>query len=232
MPDNARGEPRRHSVDRHGAWSMAHLQYCSMLADAARYIVFKPDSILCELGPGLGRNVEIIARLFADATVLLFDIPPQLYVANQYLTAVFGPRVVPYRRAVSIVPDPAGELPESVKGKIIILPSWRMPAWASTRIDVFWNSASFHEMEPDVVRNYLKLVVEMRARWIYINAMPGGNYWGEWKPGSGGTKERVLDAYYVEALAGSYVLAHTYDTDYFLSRRDHRSYVFERVGSR
>lgn len=211
-------------------WSATHLQYCSMFADAARLIGIQENSIICELGPGMGRNVEVMAHLLDRATFLLFDIPPQLYVANQYLTAVFGSRVVPYRDAMSIVPD-GRDLPEEVAGKIVILPTWRMPTWSSTKIDLFWNSASFHEMEPDVVRNYLKLVRGMEAKWIYINAMPGGNYWGEWKPGRGGTKEPVLEKCYREALADSYILVQTYDTDYFLMPRDHKSYIYRSVGS-
>jgi hypothetical protein len=34
-------------------------------------------------------------------------------------------------------------------------------------IDVFWNAASFGEMEPEVVENYLSYVVG-NAKWIYL----------------------------------------------------------------
>ena len=208
-------------------WSVMHLQYCSMLVDALGHIPLHEDAVVCELGAGLGRNIEALAHLFPRATLLLFDIPPQLYVANQYLISVFGERAVGYAEAVSIVPGCA--LPDSVRGKIVILPSWRLPDWPRVRIDLFWNSASFQEMEPDVVLNYLELVRRMSPRWVYINAQPAGNYWGEWKPGRGGTKAPVYDRYYYEALGTAYELQTSYPTDYFLRAQDHTSYIFNRV---
>lgn len=208
-------------------WTATHLVYCSLFADAARYMTFKPNSVVCELGTGMGRNIEVLASLFEDATFLVFDIPPQLYVANQYLGKVFGDRVVGYRDANSL--DPTNEdCVNSVKGKIIIQPSWRMPIWTSTKIDVFWNSASFQEMEPKVVCNYLTLVKKMRPEYIYINAMPSGNYHpGEARKGGLGTIEPVLENYYFEFLKDSYVLHATYITDHMDSLTDHRSNIFK-----
>ena len=55
-----------------------------------------------------------------------------------------------------------------------------------------------------MVRNYLRLVKRMAPRWISIMAMPGGNYWGEWKPGKGGTKEPVVSSIYFDGLAPEY----------------------------
>ena len=206
-----------------GFWSREHLQYCSMFADAARHISFNERSVICELGPGMGRNIEVMAHLLPDATFLVFDIAPQLYISNAYLRAVFGSRVIPYRNAVSLMPGS-----EQAKGKIILLPTWKMPEWSSFKIDVFWNSASFQEMEPDVVLNYLRLVNQMRPDWIYINALPEGNYWGEWKQGRGGTKAPVGEKYYFESLKDVYDLAHSYGTDLFLQKPDHQSYIFRR----
>ena len=209
-------------------YTTMHLQYCSMFADAARYIELRPEMVFCELGSGLGRGIEVAVHLFKKATFFIYDIPPQLYVANQYLTAVFGDRVIGYRDAVKLQPKSDGTIAEAIKGKIIIQPTWRMPDWANTKIDVFWNSASFQEMEPDIVKNYLSLVTSMSAGWIYINALPEGNYWGEWKPCRGGTKERVLEKHYADALKEFYRLEHSYGTDYFLRIRDYRSYIFKR----
>ena len=187
-PANRMGNPEVEEIDGQ-LWSLAHLQYCSMLADAATTITFSDSMIVCELGIGLGRNIEVTARLFPKATLLIFDIPPQLYVSNQYLSAVFGSRVIGYRDAVALEPA-SGRLPAGTEGKIIVLPTWKMPAWSKTPVDVFWNSASFQEMEPDVVLNYLGLVKSMAAKWVYINARPKGNPSnyadGEWRPGRGG----------------------------------------------
>lgn len=210
-----------------GFWSFTHLGYCSQVADAANYIRFNDKMIICELGTGMGRNMEILANLFPQATLLLFDIPPQLYVANQYLTAVFGERVLSYKEAVGLKPKNNKEFSELIRGKMIILPSWALPAWSVLKIDLFWNSASFQEMEPEVVRNYLELVKKMTPQYIYINALIEGNYWGTWKPGRGGTKVPIWGKYYGEFLKDKYQLMAEYDTDLFLRINDHRSYIFE-----
>lgn len=206
-------------------WSLAHLQICSMFIDAFQDIGFKTDMVFCEIGPGLGRNAEVLGKLYENATLLLFDIPPQLYVANQYLSSVFGERVIGYDQAVRI--DAAHSNARSVKGKIIILPSWKIPAWADTEIEIFWNSASFQEMEPNVVRNYLSLVSAMGPRFIYLNELPGGNYWGEWQQGSGGIRQPIREEDYTVPLLGRYVLRKQYFTDYFFDPYSHTSYIFQ-----
>lgn len=224
-PTSYYGSPEDMTVIEGEPWSMAHLQSCAIFADAAQYIQFRPGSVVCELGTGMGRNVEVIAKLFQDSTFLMFDIPPQLYVAHQYLHKVFGTRVIGYREAKALQPDQPGTM-DSIRGRIVILPTCRMPAWSGVKIDVFWNSASFQEMEPEVVTNYLKLVTGMRPESIYINALPGGNYWGALQPGRGGTRAPVTEACYVQALNSHYVMQHSYDTDYFFMPRRYRSYIF------
>jgi putative sugar O-methyltransferase len=209
------------------SWSMNHLQSCLMFIDTVKHIRFETDMVFCELGPGLGRNVEILARLYEKATFLLFDIPPQLYVSNQYLFAVFGDRVVRYQDAVMMLIGSERET-DRFKGKIVILPTWLMPVWTDVKVDVFWNSASFQEMEPNVVQNYLELVKKMNPEFIYINALPQGNYWGEWKEGMGGTKAPVLDAYYLNSLQEQYRIVATYYTDYLLREKRYLSRIFQR----
>jgi putative sugar O-methyltransferase len=207
-------------------WSLAHLQYCSMFIDALNYITFKPNMLFCELGSGLGRNIEVLAKLYEKATFLIFDIPPQLYVANQYLLSVFGKRVISYSDAIRISPFKGEDL-KSTQGKIVILPTWFMTNWANVKINIFWNSASFQEMEPNVVQNYLEIVKKMHPDFIYINAMPEGNYWGEWRPGHGGTKSPVLEKYYLTSLENNYFLKKRYFTDVFLRANKYVSYIFK-----
>jgi putative sugar O-methyltransferase len=207
-------------------WSTQHLIYCSMFADAYRYIPFKNESVYCELGSGLGRSIEILGNLYPDMTILTFDIPPQLYLCNQYLKKIFKERVIPYEKSIYLSKN---KLDDEIKGKIIILPSWKVPERSELKINIFWNSASFQEMEPMVVNNYLNFVKKMDPDWIYINAMPGGNYWGEWKKGRGGTKEPVTEEIYIDNLKCKYKLSFNYFTDYFLRKREYKSYIFEHI---
>ena len=58
-------------------------------------------------------------------------------------------------------------IPEVEKGKIFIFGNWKFPILEQLEIDLFWNSASFQEMEPDVVSNYLKYV-NTQAKAVYL----------------------------------------------------------------
>ena len=205
-------------------WSWIQLNCASLLGDALSHIDLNGINTVVELGGGLGRNVLMLAKLRPDATILCFDIMPQVYVANQYLKAVMPDRVVSIATGMDLkLAD--GDM-SSIKGKIVVLPAWKMPECQNVAIDLFWNAASFQEMEPDVVRNYLMLVKRMAPRWISIMAMPGGNYWGEWKPGRGGTKEPVVSSIYFDALAPEYACTSDEPADMFLRALDHRLWIF------
>jgi hypothetical protein len=140
---------------------------------------------------------------------------------------VLPDRVVPIEQGIHL--KLAGDDISSIKGKIVILPAWKMPEYRNVGIDLFWNAASFQEMEPDVVRNYLALVRGMAPRWISIMAMPGGNYWGEWQPGRGGTKQPVMSSIYFDALAPDYVCVADEPADMFLRPFDHRLWIFSKA---
>jgi len=225
-PTTDHGNPEDLVIIDDEKWSLAHLQICSMLVDTFDNIEFKDGMIFCEIGPGLGRNIEILARLYRHATFVIFDIPPQLYVANQYLCSVFGDRVISYENAVKVDPR---NVEDPIKGKIVMLPSWKMPEWSAVKLDIFWNSASFQEMEPNVVENYLSLVREMDPGYVYINSLPGGNYWGEWQEGMGGTKAPISEDSFFNPLANKYRLKKKYFTDYFFEAYSHISYIFEKI---
>jgi putative sugar O-methyltransferase len=228
-PTSLYGNPEDVAEIDSGYWSFSHLNYCSIIADVAAHINFEKKKFICELGAGAGKNIEILAKLLPDATLLLVDIPPQLYVSNQYLTAVFKERVLAFRKAISLKVEGDNNFYDLIKGKIIILPTWLLPQWRNVKIDLFWNCASFMEMEPHVVKNYLEIVKDMKPEHIYISAELEGNYWGEWKPGRGGTKKPVFSNYYNEYLSDKYRLTKQYDTEYLLRINDQKSYIFERI---
>ena len=204
-------------------WSMYHLQHCSMVADAAKFIPFSDKMIFCELGQGLGRTAQVLAQLYKGATFILFDISPQLYVCNQYLKTVFKSRVIDYEKAIKLDPKKTSTQ-KLIKGKIVILPTWKMPEWKNIKTSIFWNSASFQEMEPNVVVNYLNLVKKMKPDWIYINALPNGNT----ILGPRSTKEPIYDRYYIDTLKENYNFNSKFETDYFLTYAPYFSYIFKR----
>ena len=65
--------------------------YCSRFVDFS-----KIDNVI-ELGPGAGRQVEIIKKFHPDLNFYLVDLGPTLYLCYQYLGSIFGDEVVSYR---------------------------------------------------------------------------------------------------------------------------------------
>lgn len=146
-----------------GRWySRQMIQYYLQYVYASRFVDFNKLPVIAELGSGMGRQTEIFFKLHPESAYLLFDIPPQLYVAEQYLKSVFPGKVVSYDETRNWT-----DLTNIKPGHIHIFGNSKMPLLATGQIDLFWNSASFHEMEPDVVQNYLKYV-DTSAKWAYL----------------------------------------------------------------
>ena len=136
-----------------------YLRYCF----AQEYIKLKGDEIIIELGSGSGYQTEILKKLYPNSTILCFDLPAQLYLCEQYLTGVFGKdAVVSSEKNLSI-----SNLSQIEKGKIHFFGNWQMPLVQDFKFDVFWNAASFGEMEPHIVANYLSYVTG-EADYIYL----------------------------------------------------------------
>ena len=205
-------------------WSRHHLEMASIFIEALEKSEFPKDGTLVEIGPGIGRNTEFFATAYPDATIILFDIVPQIYVLNQYLKKRFPERFISYEQTRSV------ELKKisSYKGKILLFPTWDIPNFKKLKIDYFWNSASFQEMEPFIVKNYLEIIKSMSPDYIYLNQLPTGNYWGENPSENGGTKEPVTESLYQKGLESNYVRIHTYATNYLLRKPDYYSYIFRK----
>jgi len=155
------------------------LLYYMRYGYVGRFLDWGAVKVIAELGPGAGTQTEIIAQLHPDISVLLFDIPPQLYVCESYLSAVFGDRVVSYRENREINqgfrPDP---------GKIYIFGNWQWEILRQTQLDLFWSAACLCATEPEVAENYLSVVNDSPASMAYMmenfqglfNASAPGNY--------------------------------------------------------
>lgn len=136
-----------------------YLRYCF----AQQFINLKGDEIIVELGSGSGYQSEILKKIYPNLTILCFDLPAQLYLCEQYLTGVFG------KQQVVSSADNLGleSLANIEKGKIHFFGNWQMPLLKEFSFDVFWNAASFGEMEPEIVANYLSYIKD-DAEWIYL----------------------------------------------------------------
>jgi len=134
-----------------------HYAYC------CKYVDFNTIDTIMELGAGAGNQIGVIKRLHPHITFYVFDIAPQLYVCQQYLSALFPDSVISYRQTRTM-----NELPEEQAGKIFIFGNWKISELAGLSYDLFWNSASFQEMEPNIVSNYLEYVNQQTKKYVYL----------------------------------------------------------------
>lgn len=144
-------------------WS---LNYYLRYAYVARFLNFDTISVVVELGSGAGRQVEILKKLHPHLTFLLFDVPPQLYVAERYLSTVFPSDCVSFRTATTV--------PRFEPGRIYFFGAWEFPRIANLQVDLVWNAASLQEMPSSTVTSYL-LEIRRRARYIFLNGKAGGD---------------------------------------------------------
>lgn len=64
--------------------------YCS------RFIDFNTIDNVIELGPGAGRQVEVIKKYHPNLNFYLVDLAPTLYLCYQYLNSIFPDDIMPY----------------------------------------------------------------------------------------------------------------------------------------
>jgi len=139
------------------------LTYYIRYGYVGNYLDWSAVNTMAELGPGGGTQTEIIAKLHPNMAILLFDIPPQLYVCEAYLKAVFDERVVSYRQNREIE---QGFRPEP--GKIYIFGNWQLELLKNIDFDLFWSAACISATEPDVAENYLGIINSSPVRMAYL----------------------------------------------------------------
>jgi len=131
-----------------------------------------PSTIL-ELGAGYGRNAYTILSLRPQAKYVVVDIPPALWVAERYLSAIFpDKRIFRYRdfdRFDSIAD-------EYLKAQIVFVLASQLSSIPPESVDLIINISSLHEMRRDQIDFYF----EQFGRIL----KPGGHtYIKEWKVG-------------------------------------------------
>lgn len=176
--------------------TMKTLHYYLRYAAARRFIDLERVGRFVELGCGAGRQIELFRKLYPRMTFIASDIPPQLYVAEQFLSAIFPGSVVSYRDTRDL--DSLDALGQLDPGTVVILPTWKLPLISGLDVDLFWNAASFQEMEPHVVRNYLEIVAPT-SEWIFLQELFSGKVRLS-DGGATGVVEPVVLEHYVEAL--------------------------------
>lgn len=194
------GEPGNAFVYQGNMVTPAALYYYMRYAFVSRMVDFDRLKVFVELSSGSGKQAELLAKLHPHLALVLFDIPPQLYVAHQYLSAVFPGRVVRFAADAHLDPDLSFE-----PGKIYLFGNWQIDVLRTKQVDLFWSAASLGEMEPDIAQYYLGIANECAAHIYLMQKMDGKEV--ARRPGSHGVLSKVTIEHYHAALS-DFVLAH------------------------
>jgi len=171
-------------------YTISILHYYFMYAYCCRFFDFNSIDSMMELGSGAGKEIEIIKKLHPNLCFYVTDIPPQLYVCEQYLSAVFPESVVSYEKTRNMK-----KIPDNSKGKIFIIGNWKFPTLKDFNYDLFWNSTSLQEMEPDVVLNYLKFVNRQTRKFVFLHEMMEGSLIAKAEGKHGVLQQSTIDHY-------------------------------------
>lgn len=182
-------------------YTMQFLDYYLRYCFANKTIGFNGNEILVELGSGSGYQVEILKKLYPELTVLCFDLPAQIFLGEEYLSRAFSEKEIISSNSTC----KWNNLSDLVKGGVHFFGNWQFPLLENFKFDVFWNAASFGEMEPNIVNNYLSFILG-NVEWIYLLQAK----YGKEKKG----KNRVIEPITFDAYGSfltDYVLIESHD---------------------
>jgi len=157
------GNPENFFQVNGNVYTTSFIHYYMQYAYSCKFINFDSIGSIMEIGSGLGKQVEIIKKLHPDITFFLFDLPPQLYICEQYLSTVFPESVVSYEETRKMI-----NIPNNTKGKIFIFGPWQLPKLENLQYEIFWSSATLQEQEKPAVSNYLKFVNKQATKFVFL----------------------------------------------------------------
>ena len=126
--------------------------------------------VTLEIGGGYGVLGEILNfSKIKNFKYINVDLPPQAYVTEMYLSELFGvSRVTSYLETREMNKINIKKLKNFTS-----LVSWQIEKLKG-KIDLFVNFISFQEMEPNVVRNYLNMVIKLKPSYILLRNLREG----------------------------------------------------------
>lgn len=138
--------------------SIHYIKLLMRIHNFSQHVDFGKLNSVFEIGGGYGANIHLLLHLYPNIKkVVYLDIPPMLYVGTQYLKQFF--QVTDYlatrnRQEISFK--------ENSELEILAVCPWQI-ADIDAELDVFWNAASFQEMEANIIRNYLTFINEFKV---------------------------------------------------------------------
>lgn len=121
-------------------------------------------SAVVEIGPGAGQLNEIIAKAHPKCKQFLIDIPPQLYVTEAFMTAIFGGDVMSYA-----FNREEKDFTQTAQ-RIYPMSPWVAEQAKMPKIDLFI-SQIFEEMSHETVAGYIELAQKWDSKYIFVSTI-------------------------------------------------------------
>ena len=164
------GSPIEHWTIDSKHYSRSALNYLQGLAFLQKIDPEFEPRVTLEIGGGFGSLGEILAKTGPkDVQYIGIDLSPVVFIAEWYLSQIFGTENVDSFETT----NEKLEIKISELRKISTLCSFQIENLVG-EIDLFVNYISFQEMEPEVVENYLKIVVDLNPKYLLLRNMREG----------------------------------------------------------
>jgi putative sugar O-methyltransferase len=124
-----------------------------------------------ELGAGYGRTGYVFLKLNPNIRYIIVDIPPALYIAEQYLSNQFADRKIFKFRHFDKYNEISQEFEQA---QIAFLLPHQMELIPDKSVDLFLNISSLHEMLPTQVSYYLNQIDRLTEGYFYMKQ------WKKW----------------------------------------------------
>lgn len=127
--------------------------------------VSKTEKItICELGAGYGRNAYVFLNVFPKGKYIVVDIPPALYVSQEYLSSIFPDKKIFAFRCFNSFEEIEQEFYDA---DIIFLLPHQAVMLPEKCLDLFINISSLHEMHMQQINEYFKLIDKLTKGYFY-----------------------------------------------------------------
>lgn len=165
LPDPLHGDPQDTVTINSFKMGAAYFQSFVRIHNFSKHIDFSKITSVFEIGGGFGSFAHSLMHIYPNIKKYAYlDIPPVIYVSTQYLKHFYPDAVMDFtqtRQNKTLGFSSNGER------EIMAICPWQIEH-LDTKIDLFWNSASFQEMSQDIVKNYIQHMDRLKTDQSHI----------------------------------------------------------------
>lgn len=189
LNDELAGNPLEKFEIRGKWYSLNFVRYFYRALMIEKYLQISNSVYFFEIGAGYGGQAEVLLKMFPQLRICLTDIPPQLYVIEQYLKSLFPGDVLGYTSTRNMQTIDRDVLSEK---KVLIVAPWELNKIQDNSFENFTNQASFQEMSHETVKRYCDELHRLVTNGILLY---------EQREGCGGVKNPVTKNDYIKYLS-------------------------------